>query len=120
MQRLHLSPTRWVWLSIVMESLKAYNMTMEEEEETKEEEGTVPTNPSRRPSSPLSEIASPKNQRPKTLRNLGLNRIDVQQTLIASAPSGGAQASLQGAWRSAPLERAPRHELSAATGAQSP
>ncbi|KOM26423.1 hypothetical protein LR48_Vigan272s001100 [Vigna angularis] len=62
-------------------------MAMEEEEEPKEEEGSVPTNPSSLPSSPLSEIAPPNHQRPKPLRVLGLNKLKLpHQQKWRSAP----------------------------------
>ncbi|KOM28176.1 hypothetical protein LR48_Vigan510s000100 [Vigna angularis] len=58
-----------------MENPKAYNMEDGRRRRTQEEEGSVPTNPSSPPSSPLSEIVPPNDQRPQTLRVSGLNKL---------------------------------------------
>ncbi|KOM31213.1 hypothetical protein LR48_Vigan01g076800 [Vigna angularis] len=83
-QRLQLIPTRWVWFSISMENPKAYNMEDGRRRRTQEEEGSVPTNPSSPPSSPLSEIAPPNDQRPQTLCVSGLNKLSATLVKIAS------------------------------------
>ncbi|KOM52853.1 hypothetical protein LR48_Vigan09g151200 [Vigna angularis] len=80
-------------------------MAMEEEEEPKEEEGSVPTSPSSPPSSPLSEIAPPNSQRPKPLRVFGLNKLK-SATSMRMAPS--------------PPPRAPGRDWCTETGAQPP
>ncbi|KOM48288.1 hypothetical protein LR48_Vigan07g199200 [Vigna angularis] len=61
--------TRWVWLSISMESPRAYKMAMEEEEEPKEEEGSVTTNPNTlQKSRELPKAISPRKL-PKAVDN---------------------------------------------------